>query len=408
MPGNSARRLEVTLAVALCGCSMAFGACAAPETEAPRDPPRELPMATWSGVYKADLLGVKGPRLSSAVGNLNLRVDFDGAALLGWDDATALHAELLWNHGGKPNRRVATAQGISNLEVAQNSARVYASWIEHTFKTPGTQVLVGLYDLNSEFYATDASTLLIHPSFGIGIDFSQSGRNGPSIFPNLGLALRVRQPLGAAYYLQTAVIDGVPGDPRAPGRTVIHLSRADGALVATEFGWQERGADGPKAGHWGVGAWFYSQRAERIDGGAPEHNHGVYALAQAQWLDTDAGRITGFVRAGAANRRVNAIDLALDAGVLLERPVGRGGPSAITAGVAIARFGRAQRDAQAALGVTGAATETALEIGARWTPAPLLAAQPLLQRVWHPGGRRDTAATIAGVRLEWSWGASPP
>ena len=97
----------------------------------------------WGGVYKTDLLRTNAPRLTIGVGNLNLRVDGDAAALLGWDD-TALHTELLWNHGGKPNRRVAAVQGISNLEVAQSAARMYASWIEREFKTSGTRVLFGL------------------------------------------------------------------------------------------------------------------------------------------------------------------------------------------------------------------------------------------------------------------------
>ena len=61
---------------------------------------------------------------------------------------------------GTSGRQIATVQGISNLEVAQNAARIYATWIEHEFKAAGTRVLFGLYDLNSEFYATDASGLL--------------------------------------------------------------------------------------------------------------------------------------------------------------------------------------------------------------------------------------------------------
>ena len=160
-------------------------ACASARAD---DAPAATKDWSWGSIYKADLL--HGRSTDSGIGNLGLRVNADAGALLSWDDTT-LHAELLWNHGGKPNRRVDTTQGISNLEVAQSAARVYASWIEHEYKGSGTRVLFGLYDLNSEFYSTDASGLLIHPSFGIGIDFSQSGRNGPSIFPNLGLGLRV-------------------------------------------------------------------------------------------------------------------------------------------------------------------------------------------------------------------------
>lgn len=159
------------------------------------------------------------------------------------------------------------------------------------------------------------------------------------------MSLRLRQTISAGHYAQFAAIDGVPGDPDNTGRTVIRLGRGDGALLVAEFGWQER-------------------------------DSGVYAVAQGVLLDRGAGRTTGFVRAGAANRHVNVIDLAFDAGVLVERPLGEHGPSAFTAGVAVARFGRAQRATQASLGAASAANEATLEIGARWQPLPSLALQP--------------------------------
>jgi porin len=221
--------------------------------------------------------------------------------------------------------------------------------------------------------------------------------------------LRVKQPLGNGYYFQAAAIDGVPGDPEHPGRTTIRLSHDDGALLVGEFGWQDRGDDGPKPGHWGIGAWRYTQRSERIDGSGSETNQGVYALAQGVLLDAEQGRTTGFVRAGIANRRVNAVDLGFDAGVLVDRPFGKDGPSALTAGIALARFGRAHRNAALAdEGVAIAAHEMALEVGARWQLWPSLALQPLLQHVWSPGGRRGANETIVGLRLEWSFGQASP
>ena len=357
----------------------------------------------WEGVYKLDLLHADSASLNTGIGNLGLRVDGDAQALFGWDD-TQLHAELLWNHGGRPNLQLGTSQGLSNLEVAQSAARLYATWIERDFKSTGTRLLFGLYDLNSEFYATEASGLLINPSFGIGIDFSQSGRNGPSIFPNLGLSLRLRQALGDSHYLQVAVIDGVPGDPEHPGRTVVRLSRDDGALLVAEAGWQEHDADGPKPGHWGVGVWHYTSRSARIDGGAPQRNQGAYALAQTALWGAEAQRASGFVRAGVANREINAVDLAFDAGLLALRPLGERGPDAVTAGVAVARYGSAHRAAQAAAGAHMAANETVLELGARWQLGRELALQPLLQRTWRPGGREAATVTVAGLRAEWTFG----
>lgn len=393
---------RMTIALAL-AATLAGAASELQAAEAPAEP---APAWSWDGIYKADLLHSR--HVDSGLGNLGLRVNADGGALFGWDDTT-LHGELLWNHGGKPNRRIGTTQGVSNLEVAESAARIYATWIEHEFKTTDTSLLFGLYDLNSEFYATDASGLLIHPSFGIGIDFSQSGRNGPSIFPNLGLALRAKQQFGSGYYLQGAVIDGVPGDPAHPGRTTIKLSKDDGALLVTEFGWQERAEDGSaKPGHWGVGAWHYTTRTDRIDGTGSERNQGAYALVQHLLVDGETARTTGFARAGIANRRVNAVDLAFDAGVLIDKPFGETGPCALTAGVAYARYGAAQRQAQADAGIATASHETALEIGARWQPLPSLAVQPLVQHVWNTGGRAGMHETLVGVRIEWSFGSPKP
>ena len=367
--------------------------------------PEDAKRWSWDAVYKADLLRSAATG-SVLVGNLNLRANADADALFGWT-GTILHTEALLNHGGKPNRRIGSTQGISNLEVVDSAARVYATWIQKDFGD-GKSLLFGLYDLNSEFYATDASGLLIHPSFGIGIDFSQSGRNGPSIFPNLGLALRAKVQHDGGYYTQFALIDGVPGDPDTPGRTVVRLKREDGALMVGEYGWQQGQADAAedaKLGHWGVGAWGYTQRSDRQDGSGSERNHGVYALAQAVLRGGQDARTTGFVRAGLANRRVNAVDLAVDAGVLVERPFGEAGPRAVTAGVALARFGRPYRAAAPALVAT---RETTFEVGARWQPWASVAVQPLVQRTWNVGGRPGEHATLVGARIEWSLGAGGP
>jgi porin len=360
---------------------------------------------SWDAGYKADLLN-SATTGTVWVGNLNLRANADAEALFGWS-GTTLHTEALLNHGAKPNRRIGSIQGVSNLEVADSAARLYATWVQKEFDN-GSSVLFGLYDLNSEFYATDAAGLLIHPSFGIGIDFSQSGRNGPSIFPNLGLALRAKVQHGGGHYSQVALIDGVPGDPDHVGRTVIRLSRKDGALLVGEYGWQESqagAAEDAKVGHWSVGAWTYTQRSERVDGTGRERNHGVYALAQTVLRGGPDARTTGFARAGLANRRVNAIDRAIDFGVLVDRPFGDAGPRAVTAGVALARFGRPHRDAAPS---QVAAHETAFEVGARWQPWPALAVQPLLQRTWNVGGRPGAHATVVGARIEWSPGAANP
>src|SRR5437868_5523699 len=86
--------IATALALALVGVSPSSHAAEAPDAARAWQ---------WDGIYKADLLHSRA--VDSGVGNLGLHLNADAGALLGWDDTT-LHGELLWNHGGKPNRRI--------------------------------------------------------------------------------------------------------------------------------------------------------------------------------------------------------------------------------------------------------------------------------------------------------------
>ncbi|MBB4843048.1 porin [Paucibacter oligotrophus] len=377
--------------------------------------PEEGKAWQWGGVYKADALHISTPRLNTWIGHLNLHADADLDKLWAWTD-THLHVEALLNHGGRPNQRIGSSQGVSNLEVAEAAARLYATWVEREFKDSGTRVLFGLYDLNSDFYATEASAQLIHPSFGIGPDASQSGPNGPSIFPNLGLGLRMRQTVGMHHYVQGVILDGVPGDPMHPGRTTFKLSSEEGALAVLEFGYQSRAGEGEAQvngpGKWALGAWAYSRATEsRVPNDAQlRRNQGVYGLLQGLLHEGGGSRSLGFARAGLAQRSMNQIDLAFDLGVLVEQPFAKvaslaeAAPASFTAGLAVVRYGRAYRDAQQALGQAQADSEIALELGLRWLLGTELSVQPLLQQIWRPGGRPGESSTVLGLRMEWALG----
>ena len=357
---------------------------------------------SWDATVSVDTLRASRPVLTTALSHVDLRLGVDAERLFGWP-GTTLRVEALADHGGKPNGKVGSLQGISNIEVRQNALRLYSTWAEREL-SPGVKALVGLYDLNSEFYATDASSQLIHPAFGIGTEFGQTGRNGPSIFPTLSFGGRLKVQARSGFYAQGAVLDGVPGDPDHGGRTVVRLSRGEGALLAVEGGWQESLADGPGPGRWGVGIWAYTRAAERVDRIGTARNAGVYGLAQGVLNDSPRAGTRGFVRAGLASGRVNAVDAAFDAGLLIDRPWGESGPGSVTAGIAVARLEHEHRSAQALAGNSLRAVEATLELGARWRPWRGLAVQPLVQRIWNVAGRPGTAATVVGARWVWSSG----
>ena len=386
----------IVLAVAATPSSGQSPTSATAPTPTPRAP------APWrvDAIYKVDLLDVQRPAVVRALDLLDVALTVDAAALLGWD-ATTIRVEALATHGGKPNRTVGTLGGISNLEVAKNSVRPYATWIARDL-TPRLNVLVGLYDLNSEFYSTDASALLIHPAFGIGSEMAQTGANGPSIFPNLSFGVRVRVRSEGDWYAEAAALDGVPGSPSSPGQTSVHLRASDGALLVGEGGWQRADA----GGHAALGVWTYTRSTARLDGNGAETNRGAYMLAQGIVRPSPQGRTSAFLRVGIADPRVNALDAGFEAGVLTERPLGAGGPAAVTVGITGARLSPARHRLDEAAGAAPRSPETTLEAGARWRVGRYWAVQPLVQRVWNIAGHSGNAI-IAGLRIEGTLRPTP-
>ena len=74
-------------------------------------------------------------------------------------------------------------------------------------------IKTGLIDLNSEFDTKDTGSLFINSAHGIGTEFSQTGRNGPSIFPSTSLAVRADAALGNGLTVRVGFFDAVPNDP---------------------------------------------------------------------------------------------------------------------------------------------------------------------------------------------------
>ena len=119
--------------------------------------------------------------------NLDLKAAIDGEKAFGIQGNKAL-IYFINNFGTKPNaREVGSTQGVDNIEPGINTFKLYEAWMDQSFLDNKLSVLVGLHDLNSEFYLTDNSSNFIKPSFQIGQDFAQSGQNGPSIFPTTSL-----------------------------------------------------------------------------------------------------------------------------------------------------------------------------------------------------------------------------
>ncbi|WP_395394059.1 carbohydrate porin [Novosphingobium sp. BL-8A] len=315
--------------------------------------------------------------------NLDVIVGADLDAAVGWHGAR-LFAYGLYNNGHSLSDLTGDAQAASNIETGVEAFRLYEAWIEQDFGA-GASVKLGLYDLNSEFDALYASALFISSAHGIGTDISQSGRNGPSIFPVTSLALRVEAKVSDEVTARFAVLDGVPGDPDHPRRTAIKLGHGDGAFAIGEADWRHG-----KLRLIG-GAWGYTRELERhgLSGTAP--SHGAYLRGEMELLSGDRGKVSVFGRLGMASGAVNMFSGFASAGVTLDLT----DDWQFGAAIAHARTSHDYRRATSA-----GPAETSIELTAAKAITPWLSLQPDVQYVIDPSAAPGVDdALVAGLRV---------
>lgn len=348
-----------------------------------------------SAVYTADLRSdVDGglARGTRYLDNLDLQLAVDAGKLVGWHGARAFVYVLHDNGVHLSPTLVGDAQSVSNIETDVRAWRLFEAWLEQDIGS-NASIKLGLYNLNAEFDTSVSGGLFLLSSHGIGPDLSQSGENGPSIFPFTSLAVRGEYAVGDHVLVRAAVLDGVPDDPAHPARTVIKLGGGDGALVIGEADWLSARSK------IAVGVWRYTARFERLDEtNRASGNGGGYLLAETQLSGGpnrgDAGW-SGWVRVGGADTRFNPIGEYLGSG-LVRNGVGHRSGDQFGASIAIARFGPRARAMGAAAG-----REAVVEVAYRWAPLAWLSLQPDLQYVASPSGRRTVPdALVTGLRVK--------
>lgn len=359
------------------------------------------PAWVWQAAFTADGIGVvagERPRAWRYLDNLSIELDGDLERQFGWTGAR-VHFSLLANHGGEPNAIAGTLQGYDNIEVAAQGVRLYEAWVEKDVAGGRASVLAGLYDVNSEFYATETSGLLLAPPFGIGSELASTGPNGPAIFPSTSLALRVR--IGAPdAYVQFAAVNaraGTIGDADGVDTTL-----DDGVLYLAEAG---------RSGRMRIagGLWLYGERQDDIrivspaGGPARSRAQGAYLLAEGPVLRLAHGASLGaFARVGVSDGDTTDFKGGWQAGLRMDSIVPGRPASALSLGVHQGFLSDKARANGRAAGTEMASAESGLELTYADTVGPFTI-QPDLQWIHHPGGERDREPIlIAGVRLTWT------
>lgn len=357
---------------------------------------------TVSAVYTADLRSNVAGGIARGVrylDNVDLQASIDTDRLLGWRGGKIFLYGLYNNGVSFSPSLVGDIQSVSNVETDVRAARLFEAWVQQDIGRRAT-VKAGLYNLNSEFDTTVSGGLFLLSSHGIGPDFSQSGRNGPSIFPDTSLVVRGDIRFDDHWLVRAAVLDGVPGDPAHPGRTVIKLSGKDGALLVGEINYLSGGTK------VALGGWGYTARFDDLwpAGSAGRGNAGGYAFIERRLTgayDATPHGLAGWLRVGLANPRFNPVAGYIGGGLVYTGAFPARPADQIGLSIADAELGDRYRRSQALTGDATGAREVIIEAAYRAVLAPWLSLQPDIQYVARPSGAERLAdAVVVGLRVK--------
>lgn len=335
---------------------------------------------------------------SAYINFLDITTETDITALTGLD-AGLFTFRLLGKKGSSPNEYAGSAQGISNIE-APDLFRVYEVKLEKSFFGGRLSVMAGLADLNAEFDVKETSALFINPSHGIGMDYAQSGENGPSIYPYTGLAARLGYNVTDNINVKLAAFDGVPGKHDNPEEAGINLHKDEGALIAFEACMTNGSFDAAEESfnHFGVGGWAYSKRDDCEFSAATDHNWGAYLFAEGKIAMLPAP-LYGFIRAGAANAEINPYEYFAAGGLLIKGVFTDDMLDNFGLAFALAGAGSRYRNYALQQGTMAGKYELNIETTYSITVLDILEFQPDAQYIINPAGASSNAFAY-GMRFK--------
>lgn len=365
----------------------------------------------FEAVYKGEVWTLASggqDKGTSYLHNFDASVTADLETMLGWSGATFFAYGLANNDASFTGAHVGDLQTVSNIDNT-GMYRLYEVWLEQRFADGNASLKLGAIDLNSEFDAIDTAGLFFNASHGIGPDFSQSGQNGPSIFPTTSLAVRLDYS-AEKWAVRFGVFDAVPGDPDRPRRNVFKFGDDEGALIVGEANYTPT-----EDLRFGVGYWHYTAEFDAIEqldtAGQPamlDGNNGLYGFMDYRVFsesgDSDRG-LNIFARYGRANDDINQVDSYLGiggvyTGLLRSRPGDQLGLA-----VAIASNGDPFKRIQAAASNPVNDTEINVELTYNMAITPWLTLQPDFQYIVNPSMDPTVKdAVVFGLRFELSFG----
>ena len=228
----------------------------------------KVPGATFGFGYTAEsvglLMGENASTNMNYLDNLDLSLEFSTEGLGFFPGGTIL-LQYLINNGADPTSFVGDAQATSNIE-ANDTQRLYQAWYNQSIADGAIEILLGMHDLNSEFYTSEYAGFFNNSSFGIGPDVAA---NAPvSIFNLAALGTRLKITTEDGFSLLAAIYDGDPGDPDLNHNGVQFDWDADQGfmtIVEAQFEMQSIPDADADPSIFRMGGWFHSAEFETVN-----------------------------------------------------------------------------------------------------------------------------------------------
>lgn len=337
--------------------------------------------------------------------SLDFTLAIDGEHAWDLPGVSALAYVLYNNNASLSDDYVGDAMTVSNID-AREAWRLYEAWVQWENGPNTFSLRFGLYDLNSEFDVTESRALFINSTHGIGHEFGQTGKNGPSIFPVTSLAVRAVWSPAPSWYVLAAVFDGVPGDPEHPSSNRIRLGGDDGALWIAELQRVGERVTRLALGVWGYSARFEDVRSSQSTAFGPRRDDcGSYASAE---IALDSARenepaTLAFARYGVANDRINQYADSWSFGIRHRGLFPARPNDEIGLAYGLTHVADPVRDIAALAGEPREPYEAVIELTYRAAISPWLTIQPDIQYIKNPSANPLIEDSLAmGLRLEFS------
>lgn len=391
---------------------------------------RETITGTWSGHRTA--LAERGVEVGLAVysdafavldGGLETDLFFPGLVepslgldlgqLFGWN-GTYVFIRGLGMYGRDPGEGTGSLNAPSNLAHTVQTFRLFEAWIERSFLDESFSARFGLHGLDAEFDVKETAGVFMNGGFGTGVDLSQSGRNGPCIYPTSCLGLRLRYQPTPNHYVQAAIMEGTAGDPDDPHGTRVSLDYDDeGLFTIAEMGFV-RGADEGRFLRAALGVWHYSAAFDDLRevnaSGDPRQRHmkpGFYALLEGELYREPARPtegLSGFVRIGTADPDVHQVRQYASAGLAGTGMFPGRGDDVTAIGVSVPVNGSTYKAARRQAGSPVDDAELAIELTHYVPLLPWFSVQFDAQYIINPGTDPAVAdALLVGLRCQFTF-----